>query len=68
MKKGILNIGKELNKAEQKQINGGTPYCGGYPTLALCNFACVFGSSTCEYYACSRTEHGYFCVESGGSQ
>lgn len=26
MKKQFLNLGKALNKAEQKEINGGTPY------------------------------------------
>lgn len=31
MKKQILNLGKNLNKQEQKQING-----GGRPTLNLC--------------------------------
>ena len=68
MKKSILNLGTALNKAEQKTISGGSPYCGGYPTYALCNSACQFGTSTCEYFQCNRFEHGYFCVESGGSQ
>jgi hypothetical protein len=27
MKKQILNLGKALNKAEQKSINGGGEYC-----------------------------------------
>ena len=28
MKKSILNLGKTLNKAEQKSINGGVSPCG----------------------------------------
>ena len=48
MKKSILNIGKALNKAEQKSINGGAncpiyapsccTSCGGYP---LSNGCCL---------------------------
>ncbi len=30
MKKQILNIGKALNRAEQKQINGGIRQCDQY--------------------------------------
>ena len=54
MKKPILNIGKSLDKAEQKQINGGNflrPGCYEYPTTDVdcispwvyfpgCGFAC----------------------------
>ena len=40
MKKQILGIGKALNKAEQKQINGGA---GGCNTLQQCE------SSGCPY-------------------
>ncbi|CAL2087789.1 hypothetical protein T190611E02C_30028 [Tenacibaculum sp. 190524A05c] len=30
MKKSILNFGKVLEKAEQKQINGGARICSGW--------------------------------------
>ncbi|WP_237274786.1 hypothetical protein [Tenacibaculum ovolyticum] len=30
MKKSILNLGKALNKAEQKEINGGLNQCNTY--------------------------------------
>ena len=39
MKKQILNLGKGLNKAEQKQINGGAP--GGGPSYAA---RCYYGN------------------------
>ena len=39
MKKSILNLGKALNKAEQKSINGGA---GGCNHMALC-----FSQSDC---------------------
>ena len=48
MKKSILNLGKELNQKEQKQINGGSgctqvnpsecSFCGGFP---IPNGCCV---------------------------
>ncbi|CAL2104710.1 conserved protein of unknown function [Tenacibaculum sp. 190130A14a] len=45
MKKSILNLGKALNKAEQKQVNGGSscpgPICYGIPGM---------GCGTCEQY------------------
>jgi len=50
MKKSILNIGRALNKTEQKKINGGREYgeclfrysfdCG-VPDHICCNFLCV---------------------------
>ena len=36
MKKQILNLGKNLNKVEQKSINGGNNECGDFFTLHLC--------------------------------
>ncbi len=36
MKKQILNIGKALNKVEQKQINGGLRYCVVGSTHCTC--------------------------------
>lgn len=41
MKKQILNLGKALNKAEQKSITGGGTYYGEHTTcLASCEFTC----------------------------
>ncbi|WP_408028102.1 hypothetical protein [Tenacibaculum litoreum] len=48
MKKQILNLGKNLNKTEQKTINGGNPICPeGYALELLCqsqpeNPCCTF--------------------------
>ncbi|MEO9571153.1 MAG: hypothetical protein ABJH82_12490 [Polaribacter sp.] len=62
MKKQILNIGKALNKAEQKSINGGIgggPFFGeNCDTSHDCNFTntvpsvccsgiCIYGWKTC---------------------
>ena len=50
MKKSILNLGKALNKVEQKNVNGGTQYyCpGGYnpPGVVLprCPAFCIQGN------------------------
>ncbi|RBW54655.1 hypothetical protein DS884_17035 [Tenacibaculum sp. E3R01] len=45
MKKSILNLGEALNKAKQKEINGGMscngPSCYGIPGM---------GCGTCEQY------------------
>ncbi len=47
MKKSILNIGKALNKAEQKQINGGITHkecfitCAGTGAFAECYENCM---------------------------
>lgn len=51
MKKQFLNLGKALNKAEQKQINGGAlqkPRCGEDP------YACPYGY-ICVGKECLRT-------------
>ncbi|CAM1339559.1 hypothetical protein [Tenacibaculum aestuarii] len=45
MKKSILNLGKALNKANQKQINGGS------------NGFCYQEGSKC----CENTSWGIFC-------
>lgn len=49
MKKSILNIGKALKKADQKNINGGSSECftpyycyGGFSPIVTCG--------TCEEY------------------
>ena len=47
MKKSILNVGKALNKAEQKEINGGGRwfrcYCKGkYIGGAISDFMCGY--------------------------
>ena len=59
MKKQISNLGKALNKAEQKQVNGG----GGGLKPELCEvvngvvYSCVFP------YKCSLNPDGtYSCV------
>lgn len=54
MKKSILNIGKTLNKAEQKEVNGGG---GGY----ICNWegdpvVCRFASQ------CTLGPNGWYCA------
>ncbi len=46
MKKSILNLGKPLNKIEQKQVNGGTNYsCSpGDGALPRCPAICFQGN------------------------
>ncbi|PKH50664.1 hypothetical protein CXF68_08130 [Tenacibaculum sp. Bg11-29] len=46
MKKSILNLGKALNKAEQKEINGGIGFG-----------SCTGSGSRC----CVQTPRGQFC-------
>ena len=51
MKKQILNFGKALSKAEQKQINGGSQICEFYddPYGGTCSACCkLVGLGTCE--------------------
>ncbi len=52
MKKQILNLGRALNKVEQKKIKGGTPPpppgLGG-PCDCSVNYTTVPGSSECTY-------------------
>ena len=45
----ILNIGKKLNREEQKQINGGVTYCWLDPYFPCCG-ECISGlcSEPCE--------------------
>ena len=52
MKKSILNLGKVLNKAEQKEVNGGKvincyshPLCPPYDEIACI----VIAGRFCEY-------------------
>lgn len=40
MKKSILNLGKALNRAEQKKINGGHHVCDPKYTQENCNDYC----------------------------
>ncbi len=40
MKKSILNLGKALNRAEQKQINGGGHVCDPKYSQAECDDYC----------------------------
>ena len=44
MKKSILNLGKALDKAEQKEVNGGNEFlaCGGVlcETISYCKEYC----------------------------
>jgi len=49
MKKSILNLGKALNKADQKKINGGFAFCdanGACPSGYVCqDYICVIDGS-----------------------
>jgi len=47
MKKGILNLGKALNKEEQKQISGGTEFCGTLDHNCCGGIICC---GECGYY------------------
>ncbi|TYQ00340.1 hypothetical protein C7447_101952 [Tenacibaculum adriaticum] len=47
MKKQILNLGKALNKAEQKQVNGEGSVCDYYIENGLC-FGPVPGCVPCS--------------------
>ncbi|CAM1350219.1 hypothetical protein [Tenacibaculum crassostreae] len=56
MKKSILNLGKALNKAEQKQINGGDdpilgdPGSGGSGSSSTNEYGVCIISGTFKYY------------------
>jgi len=67
MKKEILNIGKALNREEQRQVNGGTGNCGGYSSFEICDATCPLTLS-CEEYRCNRQTSGWFCVDTGNSE
>ncbi|WP_299678619.1 hypothetical protein [uncultured Tenacibaculum sp.] len=60
MKKSILNIGKALNKAEQKNINGGFGelFIGSscYTTQSRCNSAMAAAISNGANPSCTRCE------------
>ncbi|MEO9571157.1 MAG: hypothetical protein ABJH82_12510 [Polaribacter sp.] len=63
MKKQILNLGKALNKAEQKQINGGGPV--GIP-IQICAGTGVGGHWNLGHSeACIGQESGTKCTING---
>ena len=47
MKKLILNLGKTLNKLEQKQINGGRKFCESHED---CGTGCCNTSRFCQIF------------------
>ncbi|WP_299163263.1 hypothetical protein [uncultured Tenacibaculum sp.] len=54
MKKSILNLGKILNKAEQKVISGGVNY---YYPICECDRNCnVINNGRCEDIGCPMQE------------
>ncbi|MGG6231627.1 hypothetical protein [Tenacibaculum sp. SDUM215027] len=55
MKKSILNLGKVLNKADQKEINGGLPpcFCSANPVTCPDNLTLV---------PCTCNSSGYECM------
>jgi hypothetical protein len=62
MKKQFLNLGKALNKAEQKQINGGAgciPPGSLYSSYETCSSNCAFD---CTAYFCESKLMGYACL------
>ena len=59
MKKQFLNLGKALNKAEQKQINGGA---GGCPTYEECVSNCYNGGYCSELIIGEPTDC-WFCLD-----
>lgn len=56
MKKQILNLGKELNKKEQKSIHGGFLDLGFFDDFGKCETTCKDGTARkCEGENCSAT-------------
>lgn len=49
MKKQILNLGRALNKVEQKKVMGGTPLEFGNPCPCTTEYTSVPGSIECYY-------------------
>ncbi|WP_299126099.1 hypothetical protein [uncultured Tenacibaculum sp.] len=50
MKKSILNLGKALNKAEQRQVQGGKPIiCYSNPICPPSFDYCIVYGNKCEY-------------------
>ncbi|WP_272150213.1 hypothetical protein [Tenacibaculum aiptasiae] len=47
MKKSILNLGKALNKAEQRTINGGRKFCESHED---CGTGCCNTSRFCQVF------------------
>ena len=57
MKKEILNIGKSLNKDEQKLVNGGCVFCSCVSRYNQCvNEAACSGSQVCHEGRCMCPE------------
>lgn len=56
MKKSILNLGKALNRAEQKEISGGF---GIVPHLCVSNQKCVTDDDCCFGESCHLIQYGY---------
>ena len=61
MKKSILNLGSELNKEEQKKINGGLPpFCTSHnqcPPNQCCQSDPIYNFGYCG----ARTNHEGLC-------
>jgi hypothetical protein len=69
MKKQFLNLGKALNKAEQKSINGGAGVCDS--ECGPGGGSCPSGSECVEFnstYSCPDDPVQYICMESRGDQ
>jgi hypothetical protein len=64
MKKSILNIGKTLNKVEQKEINGGGRGCLSGACFPM-PFFCQEGTNVCAVpvglNTCFGTHNGTLC-------
>ena len=56
MKKQILNLGKALNKTEQKEINGGKVACGTF--TGSCSSARDCWNAT----GCVGSPNDYLCI------
>ena len=61
MKKQFLNLGKALNKAEQKEIFGGTMAYGA------CTVGCNSGAQIGSAPDCSESTMNSACANQGGS-
>jgi hypothetical protein len=57
MKKQILNLGKALNKVEQKQISGGVSSCDTYSGPSCYGRISGMRCGTCEAYHALPNEH-----------
>ncbi|WP_299107105.1 hypothetical protein [uncultured Tenacibaculum sp.] len=52
MKKSILNLGQVLNKAQQKQVNGGRKYCESHED---CGTGCCNTARFCQVFGAPNT-------------